>query len=77
MTSILTSMTLEMRSRSNLKLHLVEGSHIMGGWSHNVIPKYAPLGIFTDLKELCQFDLYFDLYDLRNEVKVKFINFIW
>ncbi len=29
------------------------------------------------LYELRYFDLYFDLYDLRNEVKVKYNNFIW
>ena len=43
--SILTSMTLEIRSRSILQFYLVEGSHIIGGWSHNVIQKNASLGI--------------------------------
>ena len=43
--SILTSMTLEIRSRSILQFHLVEVSHIIEGWCHNVMPKNKSLGI--------------------------------
>jgi hypothetical protein len=41
LTPNLTSVTLEIRSKTFFSIFLIELVHIMGGWFNNLMPKYA------------------------------------